>query len=288
MLKKILIIIGSTILGLILIAFISISLFIYNMGDGFDTFEDTPPQLPANLNEKAILIFSKTNGFRHGDAIEAAISLYRQQAAANGWTLFETENGAVFNQEQLSRFKVVVWNNTTGKVLTEDQRAAFKQYLERGGGFVGVHGAGDHSHQWDWYEDEVIRAHFSHHNIAWDLDTGTLYLETDTAYADLSQGLLPSLEHQDEWYVFYDNPREHGCHILYTADEKTFSTNGNIGFLVTDKDFGMGEDHPIVWYHELEGEGRVFYSALGHHAEAFDSENYQRVLENGIRWVGRF
>ena len=65
-------------------------------------------------------------------------------------------------------------------MLTDDQRTIFKQWIEDGGGFIGVHAAGDDSHQWAWYEDEVLQAHFSHHNIGQDLDThleGLLYGE---------------------------------------------------------------------------------------------------------------
>ena len=284
--KKVLKIVGISLLSIIILLFIAVSLFLYKMGPGFDKFEEEPPSLPADLGTNAILIFSKTNGFRHGGAIEASLPVYRKIARENGWSIFVTDNGAVFNPAQLSRFKVVVWNNATGKVLTDEQRTAFRNYLENGGGFVGVHGAGDHSHRWDWYEDEVINARFSHHNIQLELDTATMHLETDTSNLAISAGLPPSLIHQDEWYVFYDNPRENGSTVLYTVDENTFNVSGNIRFLVTDKDFGMGDDHPIVWYHELK-RGRVFYSALGHHAGAFDSEAYRQILENGIEWAGR-
>lgn len=102
----------------------------------------------------------------------------------------------------------------------------------------------------------------------------------------ITHGLATTLSHADEWYVFYNNPRENNSKVVYTVDEKTFDTSGNLSFLIRDKDFGMGEDHPIVWYHDLK-KGRVLYSALGHHARAFNSPNHQRLLENGIRWAGR-
>ena len=73
---------------------------------------------------------------------------------------WKQKNGAVFNPEQLAKFDVVIWNNSTGRVLTDEQRAAFKAYIENGGGYVGIHGAGDHSHHWDWYEDELVGARF--------------------------------------------------------------------------------------------------------------------------------
>ncbi len=284
---KVLKIIGLSLLGIILVLAIAIALFIYKMGSGFDSFETDPPDLPSDLGSKAILVFSKTNGFRHGGAIEASYPVYRQLARENDWSIFETDNGAVFSEEILKKFKVVVWNNTTGRVLIEEQRQALRDYLEGGGGFVGVHGAGDHSHHWDWYEDEVINARFSHHNISLELETASLSLERDTSNLAVSEGLPTAMSHQDEWYVFYDNPRENGSTVLYTVDENTFDVSGNLGFLVTDKDFGMGEDHPIVWYHELKA-GRVFYSALGHHGAAFDNRDHQQILENGITWAGNF
>lgn len=284
---KILKILGITILALLLLAAGALGLFIYDMGPGFDTFDTEPPELPEDIGPNSILVFSKTNGFRHGASIEASIPVYRKLAQQNGWSIYETENAGVFNREQLSKFKLVIWNNATGRVLTDEQRVVFKSYLLSGGGFLGVHGAGDGSHQWDWYEDEVIKARFSHHNIGRELEFAQMNMEQDTLYPKLYQNLPNQIDHQDEWYVFFNNPREAGAKIVYTVDENTFNTSGNLWFLVTDKDFGMGDDHPIVWYHELE-KGRVFYSALGHHAAAFESPFYQQLLENAIRWTGRF
>jgi hypothetical protein len=40
-----------------------------------------------------------------------------------------TENAAVFNDEQLRHFSVVVLNSASGGFLTPDQRAAFARFL---------------------------------------------------------------------------------------------------------------------------------------------------------------
>lgn len=45
--------------------------------------------------------------------------------------------------DQLSKFTVVVWNSTSGDTLTEDQKAAFRAWVENGGTFFGIHGAGE-------------------------------------------------------------------------------------------------------------------------------------------------
>jgi len=46
------------------------------------------------------------------------------------------------NAGQLAKFKLVIWNNTSGDPLTEAQRTAFKTWVENGGSYMGVHGAG--------------------------------------------------------------------------------------------------------------------------------------------------
>lgn len=284
--RKVLKITGITLLVLV-VGFVGFGGFIfYKAKYGINFYESEAPELPADLGENAVLIFSKTNGFRHGDAIEASLPAYQAMAEANGWDLFITDNGAAFNQDYLQKFKAVVWNNVSGKTLNGIQRQAFRDYLEDGGGFVGVHAAGDDSHQWEWYEREVIGANFSHHPINPQIQSSSLYLEADSTQAMLSKKLPQEWQRSDEWYMFYNNPREKGFQVLYTLDETGIVTSGNLSFLIKDKDWGMGEDHPIAWYKE-KGKGRIFYSAMGHSGESFEEAEHLQMLENAIRWVGR-
>src|SRR5271170_4952319 len=107
-------------------------------GPGFvstPTFDKEPPVLPADLKPGGVLIFSKTNGFRDDAAIQASNAALAAIAHERGWPFFITENGAVMNKDQLDKFKVVLWNNTSGDTLAADQRAAFKSWMESGGSF---------------------------------------------------------------------------------------------------------------------------------------------------------
>jgi type 1 glutamine amidotransferase len=274
-----------SILGIVLLLVISAGAFIYKARYGFNSYETDAPELPSNLTGKTVLLFSKTNGFRHGEAIEASIPAFEKMAADNGWALYTTDEGGVFNTEQLQKFDVVIWNNTSGKVLNEEQRKIFKNYLEGGGGYVGIHASGDNSHQWEWYEQNVIGALFSHHSMNPQFQTAPLSLEEGNNI--LTNGLPKTWEREEEWYVFFDNPRNKGFDVLYTVDEGTMNMSGSIPLLASDKDFGMGDDHPIVWYHAV-GQGRVFYSAMGHAGSAFEEPEHLTMLENAIRWAGRF
>ncbi len=274
-------------LGLLLIAVLFIGSVFYRAKVGLSIYESDPPMLPAEMKDFSVLLFSKTNGFPHTEAIEAAIPAFEKMAEKNDWTLYTTNNGAVFNPAQLAKFDVVLWSNATGRNLTDEQREAFKTYIENGGGFVGIHGAGDASHHWDWYYENLIGAHFSHHSLNPQIQEGTINLECDSINNYLCLGLPTSTKRADEWYVFTDNPRNNGFTVLYTLDESNLTMNGNIPILINDKDFGMGADHPIVWYKCLPNDARTFYSAMGHTGVSFSETNYLDILERGIKWAGK-
>src|SRR5262245_38425326 len=73
-------------------------------------YETEPPAVPA-FTRPAVLIFNKTNGFIHKDAIPVADKVFTELAQARGWDVFVTNNAAVHNPDVLGKFKLVVWNN---------------------------------------------------------------------------------------------------------------------------------------------------------------------------------
>lgn len=249
-------------------------------------FDTVAPELPAaliNSDSPAILVFSKTNGFRHREAIAAAREMFEQMAQVNGWQVFYTENGAVMTPQNLKRFSVVVWSNATGPALNDQQQAVFQDYLSSGGGFVGIHAAGDASHaSWDWYESEVIRAQFAGHPMLPQFQLGTLTKEGEhPAMAHFPQ----QWQYEDEWYCFAASPRDK-VNVLATLDESDINMLALSGRdSLTVGDLAMGDDHPIIWHHTI-GSGRVFYSALGHKAEAYQDDNIQTMLEAAVVWAG--
>jgi type 1 glutamine amidotransferase len=243
---------------------------------GFVTpvYDSEPPRIPATVTgPRAVLIFSKTNGYREEPAIQASNDALVAIAKKRGWPYFDTENAAVMNATDLARFKVAIWNNTSGDVLTEAQRSAFKTWLENGGAFVGTHGAGgDPAYAWSWYPETLIGAQFTSHSSQ---QPGTVKVE-DTA-SPITKG-LPAVwarTVRDEWYAFRNNPRgQPGFHILATADETTYDPQRST----------MGADHPMVWTHCV-GKGPVFYSAIGHSAETYSEPLHLQLLENAIAWA---
>jgi uncharacterized protein len=242
-------------------------------------YDSEAPALPADLASGGVLVFSKTNGYRDEASVEASNAALAAIATMRGWPSFVTENGAVMNAEQLAKFKLVIWNNASGDVLTEPQRAAFKNWVEAGGSYLGVHGAGGdpvvspgHTSlaDWTWYVDDLVGAQFVVHSS---IMPGDIHIED--AKSPITRG-LPAVWHRaEEWYAFTASPRgKPGFHILATVDEKSY-TPGRAT---------MGEDHPLVWWHCV-GKGHSVYSALGHAAQFYSEPLMIHLLDNAMGWL---
>ena len=89
-------------------------------------YDTVPPTLPT-FSKPAVLVFTKTNGFIHKDAIPVAKRVLGKLIAEQGWEAYLTDNAAVHSPELLEKFDFIIWNNVSGDVLTEPQRAALKQ-----------------------------------------------------------------------------------------------------------------------------------------------------------------
>jgi len=205
----------------------------------------------------AVLVFSKTTGFRHA-SIPHGIAAIKTLGADHGFSVDSTEDAARFTDGELARYKVVVFLSTTGDILDDGQKAAFERYIRSGGGYAGIHSASDTEYQWAWY-GRLVGAYFASHP---EIQRATVRIE------DLGHALPQIWERTDEWYNFRNNPRG-TVHVLATLDEATYSGGK------------MGADHPIAWCQAIDG-GRSWYTAMGHTTESFAEPLYRLHLLGGI------
>ncbi len=239
-------------------------------------YDHTPPVLPKDLSHPSILVFSKSNGFRDDPSVNAAAAALKAMAEREHWSVFSTENAAVFNATDLSRFDVVVWNNVSGDVLTIPQRRDFQAYIENGGGYAGLHGSGgDFYYDWDWYADRLLGARFKSHPMSPQFQAAKL--KVDDPNNPIVRGLPPEWTMTDEWYSFQNDPRQKGAQVLVTLDESTYQP------VAGKLDLHMG-DHPIAWTQCL-GKGRSFYTAIGHRPESYSEPNTNKLIQQGVAWA---
>ncbi len=240
-------------------------------------YDDVVPAFDLPEAPVSVLVFNKINGFDHGPSVGAATDAISAIAGEQGWALAVTDKGGAFNPDTLSRFDVVVWNNVSGDVLTLSQRAAFQDYMAKGGGFVGIHGSGgDPSYFWDWYADDLLGARFIGHPNAPQFQEARIVIES--ADNGIGKSLAPGWTMSDEWYSFEQSARANGASVVATLDESTYTPEG------MGRDLRMGEDHPIAWT-RCVGAGRSFYSAIGHRPEVYQVAQTLTLLGDALAWA---
>jgi type 1 glutamine amidotransferase len=211
------------------------------------------------------------------------VALIQSIAKQRGWSVFHTESGAAFTPENLARVSVAIWHQVSGDVLDDAQKAALRGWIEAGGGWVGIHGAGgDSFYAWPWYKDVLVGALFIGHPMGPQFQDAKLVVE-DRAHP-ATRELPESFVHDEEWYSFDQSVRAKGYRVLATVDESTYQPR--LHFLGQDKDLRMGPDHPVIWSHCV-GRGRAFYSALGHQAKSYQAPEMEKLLAGAIAWAAR-
>ena len=256
------------------------------VGAGFK-YDSIKPVLPKNLDGPSMLVFYKVGpgGYKHVDSIPAGNTMFREIAREKEMGFLATANGAVFSEEIMEQFELVVFNNAAGDMLSKEQEAVFQKWLENGGGWIGVHGAGDSSHEdWDWYANELIGPKFIGHPMEPQFQTASVDI-LDTSHP-VMRNIPARFEHEEEWYSFDSTAQSHGAKALAGVDEKTYDPtilerNGE------KIDLYMGtpsSQHPVMWSRCM-GEGRTFYSALGHQSKAFEVDIHQQIMKNAVDWV---
>lgn len=219
----------------------------------------------TNAQETSILVFTKTAGYRH-KSIEAGKEAVKKMSVENNWKVTFSEDSNLFNAQDLSKFDVLFFLNTTGDILNNQQQEAMKAFLSSGKGFVGTHSASDTEKDWIWY-NEMIGAFFKSHPKP---QKATLHIDKSFGHSAVNH-LNNEEVFFDEWYNFTAPVKQH-VNVLATLDETSYSGKR------------MGIKHPITWYHHYNG-ARVFYTGLGHTKESYSDERLVKQIIAGIEWA---
>lgn len=228
-----------------------------------------------NNHDLNVLVFSKTNGFRHESIPDGIRAIFKIGEDRN-WKVTTTEDSTLFTSKFLNKFDVVVFLLTSGDVLNEDQQNAMEAFIRSGNGFAGIHSATVTEYDWEWY-GELVGAYFTAHPPT---QEGTIIIE-DPAHPSVPNGIKNTWTRVDEWYSFDRNPRDY-VHVIMSLDESSYDVDDNNWF--ENKKIRMG-DHPIVWTREFDG-GRSFQTALGHTPESYTDSLFLQHIAGGIEWAG--
>jgi hypothetical protein len=219
--------------------------------------------LRENVKQKKVLIYSKTNGYRH-ESIPLGIAAIKKLGEANNFWVDATEDSLDINDKKLRQYQAIIFLSTTGKVLGVNEEEALQKFIQKGGGFAGIHAATDCEYNWPWYV-KMIGASFESHPQQ---QMAKLVIVDSTHLA--TKHLSGIWERKDEWYNLKDlNP---AVKVLIKIDETSYTGGKN------------GNNHPMAWYHDYEG-GKVFYTELGHTNESYTEPLFLQHILGGINYV---
>jgi len=215
-------------------------------------------------NKFSVLIFTKTNGFVHVEAINEGIKLISNIGQQNNFNVAHTNISSFFTEENLKNYQSIIFLNTTLDVLNKGEEIVFKNFIQNGGGFVGIHSAADTEYKWEWY-GKLVGAYFKNHP-----EIQKAKISTITKNHISTSHLNATWEIEEEWYNYKNiNPE---ITVLLNLDESTYDGGEN------------GKNHPITWYHEFDG-GKSFYTGLGHKSETYHDKRFIKLITGGILYT---
>jgi uncharacterized protein len=261
---------------------------------------DVVKKIEAALPEKApakpkqahkVLIFSKTNGFRHG-SIPVGVTALRMMGQKTGaFTVTHSEDDGWFEPEKLKDFDAVIMLNTTGDLFRpsgndmkvvdevlkkslgadyaktkaavekgikerEDRlKASLVDFVKSGKGLAGTHSATDTYHSWGEY-NMMMGGTFAGH--PWHQKVPVKNLAPKHPLNEMFNS--DGFEVNDEIYQFRENtalPKDRKFLLQLDTDKMDVSKGNRKDKL-----------YPVSWI-STYGKGRTFYCSLGHRDEIY-------------------
>jgi len=240
-----------------------------------------------------LLFFNRSVGYQHevvaqkNDKPCLAEEILRPICDTHHWELVSTKNGEVFSPENIAPYDAFLFYTqgdltdpkaTDGsKPMTKAGKAAFLDAIKNGKGYVGFHCAADtfhssgdrHEAQASGHRDPYINMLGGEFIIHGGDQQATMTV-VDAKFPG-ADNLGPSFKMTEEWYSLKNFADD--LHVLLVNE-----TNG-----MHDKCYDR-PPYPATWIRNY-GQGRVFYTSMGHRREVWASSQFQNLITGAISWA---
>ncbi len=253
--------------------------------------------LTASAAPKKILFFTKSSGFEHsviswkGGQPSFAEKVLLELGQPHDWDFTFSKDGSKFSPEYLAQFDAVFFY-TTGDLCSEGTdkqpamtpagKQALFDYVRGGKGFIGTHAATDTFHT----ANESKKGPDRYANHGKDADPYACFIGGEfiihgaqqVATNKVIDPSFPGFEKvgdsfafQEEWYSLKD----------FAADDHVLT--------VMDAPHMKGPmyerpPYPNTWARK-EGNGRVWYTSMGHREDVWTNPTFQQILVGGLKWA---
>jgi len=203
--------------------------------------------------------------------VSAGISAMTDLGRAGDYQVDATRNASDFTGANLARYRAIVFLNTPGNRLNGEQEGALADYMQGGGGFVGV-GTAAEAEPGTALLDDLIGAR---PDPASPTGPATQTVVAGDRVSPSTRDLPLELNRTDVWYRWQTRP---------TGTVHTVARYRALGAAAGDGTSVGGTDNPISWCRDVRG-GRSFYTGMGRTADSYSEERFRGHLLGAIEWA---
>jgi glucose/arabinose dehydrogenase/type 1 glutamine amidotransferase len=224
---------------------------------------------PAQNQTARVLVFHPDTAGRPD--VSAGVSALTELGRSGGFRVDATQRPTDIASATLARYRAVVFLNTNGDRLTGEQEGALADYMQAGGGFVGI-GSAAESEPGTALLDDLIGAR---PDPASPTGAATRTVVVGDRVHPSTRTLPLELNRTDVWYRWQTRP---------TGTVHTVARWRNLEAAAGDGTSVGGTDHPISWCRDVRG-GRSFFTGMGRTAESYSEAELRTHLTGAIQWA---
>lgn len=243
-----------------------------------------------SAKKRRVLFFTKSAGYEHAvikrenGELSLAEGILVDLGKKHGFDVTATKDGTVFTPERLAEYDAYFFY-TTGDLTTEgtdknppmsvEGKAALLKAVEDGKGFLGSHCASDTFHLGERGVEQPIDQRDPYIRMLG--GEFVIHGRQQEARIEVADNAFPATKGMsdftltDEWYAL-----------------KNFAPNLHV--LLVQGTSGMDGPmyhrpaYPETWAHR-HGEGRVFYTSMGHRDDVWTNPLFHNVLLGALSWA---
>ena len=232
----------------------------------------------VNWKKVKVLVYTKNGkGYVH-DNIPFAVKAIQDFGKQHGFKVDSSANPAVMTEANLKQYTMIIFPSTNNDVFdTDEQRLAFRKYIQAGGGFVGIHSVTGTERKWEWFK-MMLGGTFSWHALFQKFTVRVI----NTGHPSM-KGTPAVWEKEDECYFakeMYPGPQ-----TLMVNDFSTINTSNAKQAETLKKNAGnYAKYYPAAWVYDFDG-GYTWCTTLGHDKKDYADKTYLSHIWGGINYI---
>jgi len=245
--------------------------------------------------KRKVLVFSLTQGYRHKSIGIGKVMMRVLGEKTGAFEAVISDDLANFEPGKIDEFDAICFLNTTSEVFSPNKKQlakmsssekkeakqlekrlkkSFMSHIKSGKGFIGIHAATDTFYEWPEY-GKMIGGYFDGHPWRANSDVSIRVEKGEKDHPCCAHFDGDNLNFKEEIYQFKDPYNSRKVHMLLRLDPKKMDLS---------KGKRRDEDYGVSWI-KPHGEGRVFYSSLGHNDHIYDNPKVLEHFLKGMQWA---